>query len=53
MASMYQTDEETILKEVSMENIKFDSLYTKALDIVTNNEEKKETTKKSTKKEEK
>ena len=53
MASMYQTDEETILKEVSMENIKFDLLYTKALDIVTNNEEKKETTKKSTKKEEK
>ena len=52
MASMYQTDEETILKEVSMDNIKFDLLYTKALDIVTNNEEK-ETTKKSTKKEEK
>ena len=45
---MYQVDEETITKEVSMENIKFDLLYTKALDIVTSNEEKK-----TTKKEEK
>ena len=41
MASMYQVDEETILKDVSMDNIKFDLLYTKALDIVTNNEAKK------------
>ncbi len=48
MASMYQVDEETILKEVSMDNIKFDLLYTKALDIVTSNEVKK-----TTKKEEK
>lgn len=48
MASMYQVDEETILKDVSMDNIKFDLLYTKALDIVTNNEAKK-----TTKKEEK
>ena len=48
MASMYQVDEETILKDVSMENIKFDILYGKALDIVTRNE-----TKKTTKKEEK
>ena len=48
MASMYQVDEETILKDVSIDNIKFDLLYTKALDIVTNNEAKK-----TTKKEEK
>ena len=48
MASMYQVDEETILKDVSLENIKFDLMYTKALEIVTNNEEKK-----TTKKEEK
>ena len=53
MASMYQVDEETILKEVNEENIKFDLMYTKALDIVTSNEEKKETTKKTSKKEEK
>ena len=43
MAEMYQVDEETILKEVSMENIKFELLYTKALEIVTANEEKKTT----------
>ena len=48
MADMYQVDEETILKEVSMDNIKFELLYTKALDIVTANEEKK-ATKKTTK----
>lgn len=48
MASMYQVDEDTILKDVSLENIKFDLMYTKALEIVTNNEEKK-----TTKKEEK
>ena len=52
MAKMYQVDEETITKEVSMENIKFDLLYTKALDIVTSNEEKV-APKKSTKKTEK
>lgn len=45
MAEMYQVDEETILKDVNMDNIKFDLLYTKALDIVTNNESKKETKK--------
>ena len=53
MASMYQIDEETLLKEVSEENIKFDLMYTKALDLVTANEEKKETAKKTTKKEDK
>ena len=37
MASMYNVDEETILKEVSLENIKFDLMYQKALDIVTAN----------------
>ena len=41
MASMYQVDEETILKEVSLENIKFDLMYQKALDIVTSNKEEK------------
>ena len=51
MANMYQVDEEMILKEVNEENIKFDLMYTKALDIVTANEEKKETSKKTTKKE--
>lgn len=49
MAKMYQVDEETILKEVSMESIKFDMMYEKALSIVTSNEEKK-TTKKEEKK---
>ena len=52
MAKMYNVDKETILKEVSLDNIKFDLMYEKALNIVTNNEEK-ETTKKATKKEEK
>ena len=50
MSSMYQVDEETILKEVSLDNIKFDIMYGKALDIVTNNEE---TTKKATKEDKK
>jgi len=50
MASMYNVSEETILKEVSLENIKFDLMYQKALDIVTSNEVKE---KKTTKKEEK
>ena len=40
MAKMYNVDEETILKEVSLENIKFDTMYQKALEIVTANEEK-------------
>ena len=47
MASMYHVDEETIMKEVSLDNVKFDLMYQKALDLVTSNEEKK------TKKEEK
>ena len=41
MASMYQVDEETILKEVSLENVKFDLMYQKALDVVTANKEEK------------
>ena len=41
MSSMYQVDEETILKEVSLENIKFDLMYQKALDLVTANKEEK------------
>ena len=40
MASMYQVDEETILKEISLDSIKMDLIYTKALDIVMANEEK-------------
>ena len=48
MAKMYQVDEETILKDVPLENVKFDLMYEKALNIVTSNEEKK-----ATKKEEK
>ena len=47
MAKTYNVDKETILKDVSLDNIKFDLMYQKALDIVTNNE------KKTTKKEEK
>ena len=42
MAEMYQVDEETILKEVSLENIKFDLQYQKALDVVTANKEKED-----------
>ena len=42
MAKMYQVPEETILAEVSLENIKFDKMYQKALEIVTTNESKKE-----------
>ena len=41
MAKMYNVDEETILKEVSLENIKFDLQYQKALDLVTANKEEK------------
>ena len=40
MADMYQVDEETILKEISLDSIKLDLVYAKALDIVTNNGEK-------------
>lgn len=53
MAQMYNVSEEDILKEVTLDNIKFELTYQKALDIVTNNEEKKETTKKTSKKEDK
>ena len=52
MAKTYNVSKETILKDVSLENIKFDLMYQKALDIVTSNEEKK-ATKKTAKKEEK
>ena len=38
---MYNVDEETILKEVSLENIKFDLMYQIALDLVTANKEEK------------
>jgi len=41
MAEMYQVDEETILKEVTLENIKFDLMYQRALDVVTSNKEEK------------
>lgn len=41
MTKMYNVDEETILKEVSMDNIKFELMYQKALDIVTANKEEK------------
>ena len=41
MAEMYNVDEETILKEVSLENVKFDLMYQKALDLVTANKEEK------------
>ena len=41
MSEMYNVDEDTILKEVSIENIKFDLLYQKALDLVTANKEEK------------
>lgn len=42
MAEMYQVEEDTILKEVSLENIKFDLMYQKALDVVTANKEKED-----------
>ena len=40
MAEMYNVDEETILKEISMDSINLDLVYAKALDIVTANEKK-------------
>ena len=42
MAKMYGVSEDVILKEVSLENIKFDNMYQKALDLVCANESKKE-----------
>ena len=41
MAKNYNTDEKTILNEVSLDDIKFDIMYQRALDIVTMNENKK------------
>ena len=40
MAKTYNTTEENILKEITLDDIKFDLMYQNALDIVTNNEEK-------------
>jgi len=37
MAQMYKVDEETIKKEVSIDDIKFDLMYEKALELVTSN----------------
>ena len=42
MSEMYNVDEETILKEISLDSIKFDKMYQKALDIVCANDTKKE-----------
>ena len=39
---MYNVDEETLLKEVPMDNIKFEMMYQKAINIITLNKEKKE-----------
>ena len=40
MAKTYNTTEENILKEISLDDIKFDLMYQNALDIVTSNQEK-------------
>jgi FKBP-type peptidyl-prolyl cis-trans isomerase (trigger factor) len=37
MAKMYNVTEEEILKEVTLENIKFDLMYQRALEVVTAN----------------
>ena len=42
MSEMYNVDEETILKEISLDSIKFDKMYQKALDIVCANDTEKE-----------
>ena len=42
MSKTYGVSEDVILKEVSLENIKFDNMYQKALDLVCANESKKE-----------
>ena len=42
MSKMYGVSEDVILKEISLENIKFDNMYQKALDLVCANESKKE-----------
>ena len=41
MAKMYQVSEEVILKELSLEHVKLDKMYQKAIDLVCANEEKK------------
>ena len=41
LATMYNVTEEDVLKEVSLENVKFDLMYQKALDLVTTNKEDK------------
>lgn len=41
MAKMYQVSEEVILKELSLEHVKLDKMYQKAMDLVCANEEKK------------
>lgn len=41
MAEMYNVPEDTILKEISLDNVKFECMYQKAMDIVTKNEAKK------------
>ena len=46
MAKQYNVSEDVILKDISLDDIKFDLMYQKALDIVTSNEEKKTTSKK-------
>lgn len=40
MAKAYNVSEEYILKELSLENIKFEIMYQKAIDIITNNKTK-------------
>lgn len=45
MAEMYNVTEDDILKEVTLDNVKFELTYQKALDIVTSNDENKKTTK--------
>ena len=42
LSEMYNVDEETLLKEVPMDNIKFEMMYQKAINIITLNKEKKE-----------
>lgn len=41
LSEMYNVKEEDLLKEVSEDNIKFELMYQKAMDIVTNNQENK------------
>lgn len=41
MAKLYQVSEEVILKELSLEHVKLDKMYQKAMDLVCANEEKK------------